>query len=183
MGEFSHHYRLYSGGPARCLFGESAEVTFCLTTPRFHFLNRQWLAALPWRAYAPASGVARNEAEPQRTRSPFSSSFLLDMEGGLHRRFGPVPGAYSGNLTFGSYHGSRFRGRPQSRRRGPFLLFTGNPHHWSGGPARSATAYRSASLCTATCDDGHGIGRSRGLLSTRFLLKYFETRRLNPFSY
>ncbi len=61
------------------------------------------------------------------------------------------------------HHGSRFGGRPQSRRRGPLLLFTGNPHHWSGGPARSATAYRSASLCTVTCDDGHGIGRSRGL--------------------
>src|SRR5437868_13859194 len=105
----------------------------------------------------------RKEAEPQRTRSPFSSSFLLDMEGGLHHRFGPVPGAYSGNLTFGNHHGSRFGGRPQSRRRGSLLLFTRNPHHWSGGPARSATAYRSASLCTVTCDDGHGIGRSRGL--------------------
>src|SRR5436190_9804712 len=148
MGEFSHHYRLYSGGPAWRLFGESTEVTFCLTTHRFHFLNRQWLAALSRRAYAPASGVARKEAEPQRTRSPFSSSFLLDMEGGLHCRFGPVPGAYSGYLTFVSHDGSRFGGRSQSRRRGPLLLFTGNPHHWSGGAARSATAYGSGSVCT-----------------------------------
>src|SRR2546421_6879203 len=151
MGEFSHHYRLDSSGPARRLFGESVEVTFCLTTHRCHFLNRQWLAALPWRAYAPASGVARNEAEPQRTRSPFSSSFLLDMEGGLHRRFGPVPGAYSGNLTFGSHHGSRFGGRPQSRIRGPLLLVSGNPPHWSGGPPFSGTASHSASGCAATC--------------------------------
>src|SRR6266700_1782830 len=102
MGEVSHHYRLYSGGPARRLFGESAEVTFCLTTHRRHFLNRSWLAALPGREYAPACRVARNEAELQRTRSPFSSSFLLDMEGGLPRSFGPVHGAYSGNLPFAS---------------------------------------------------------------------------------
>src|SRR5437868_14157455 len=71
MGEFSHHYRLYSGGPAWRLFGESTEVTFCLTTHRFHFLNRQWLAALSRRAYAPASGVAEKKLNPKEREAHF----------------------------------------------------------------------------------------------------------------